>query len=373
MKRINRRHLLLTAGGTIGLSALALANQKVRLIPRNPLTYLSAADNRLGKHFLVGLNADTSTRFAIETPNRLHEACYIKEERMAVFMSRRPERWMYIVDTLTGKLLPTASSPSAHHVYGHSTYNSALGLLYITENEIETGKGIVGIYQAKPPFKRLGQFDSGGIGPHQIIQLNQKNMLVVANGGILTHPGKKRRKLNLPSMRPNLTYIDLTSGEIHSQVEPPHHQLSIRHIAVTQDDVVIVSAQDQSKENPTTPLIWEHRINQPLTPMTTGIKNWADMNQYIASVCVSENGQHILSTSPKGGIASLWNTRNQSNIKHFKIRDVAGAAWDQSKKAFVLSNGLGELWAIDPTRDQTPQLLAKKENIRWDNHLTVID
>ncbi|HBM41824.1 MAG TPA: DUF1513 domain-containing protein, partial [Sulfitobacter sp.] len=56
--------------------------------------------------------------------------------------------------------------------------------------------------------------------------------LVVANGGIDTHPDSGRAKLNIPTMRPNLTYIN--DRRILEQIELPHdmHRNSIRHLAV---------------------------------------------------------------------------------------------------------------------------------------------
>ena len=74
-----------------------------------------------------------------------------------------------------------------------------------------------------------------------------------------THPDFERRKLNLPSMAPNLAYIDARSGRLLERVVPPHHQLSLRHLALTPDDTVIVGAQYQGAETDDHPLVFAHK------------------------------------------------------------------------------------------------------------------
>ncbi len=55
---------------------------------------------------------------------------------------------------------------------------------------------------------RAGEFASGGVGPHEIRRMPGSDVLVIANGGIATHPGSSRAKLNIPKMQPNLAYIE---------------------------------------------------------------------------------------------------------------------------------------------------------------------
>ena len=61
---------------------------------------------------------------------------------------------------------------------------------------------------------------NGSFGPHEIRLLPQGDTLVVANGGIETHPDSGRSKLNLPTMRPNLAYITI-DGALKDRVAPP--------------------------------------------------------------------------------------------------------------------------------------------------------
>ena len=107
--------------------------------------------------------------------------------------------------------------------------------MYTTENAYtqipgSSQRGVIGIYDIADNFRRLGEISSYGIGPHQLGMLSDGKTLVVANGGILTHPLRCREKLNLDTMKPSLTYIDSSSGDLVDQFYPGHHQQSIRHL-----------------------------------------------------------------------------------------------------------------------------------------------
>ncbi|MCK0317313.1 DUF1513 domain-containing protein, partial [Salmonella sp. 15E65] len=90
-----------------------------------------------------------------------------------------------------------------------------------------------------------GEFDSGGIGPHEVVLMPDGKTLCVANGGILTHPDYGKLELNLDTMRPSLAYIDAASGELLEKVElePALHRLSIRHLALAADGCVWFGCQ----------------------------------------------------------------------------------------------------------------------------------
>ena len=95
--------------------------------------------------------------------------------------------------------------------------------------------GRIGLWETAG-FTRIGEFDSGGIGPHDMA-LMPGGGLIVANGGIQTDPSD-RTKLNVDSMRPNLTLL-ASDGQIADQVSLPDEfaQNSIRHLARLGDSI----------------------------------------------------------------------------------------------------------------------------------------
>ena len=81
------------------------------------------------------------------------------------------------------------------------------------------GAGLIGVWARADAYHRLDEFSSGGIGPHEILRLPSGN-LAVANGGIRTHPETGRKKLNLDTMRPNLTVLSPTGGVVDVAAVP---------------------------------------------------------------------------------------------------------------------------------------------------------
>src|SRR3546814_2990778 len=94
-----------------------------------------------------------------------------------------------------------------------------------------------------------------------MVLLSDGRTLAVANGGIQTHPARRREKLNIDTMQPSLAYIDAESGALlHDHRLPPAlHQASIRHIAATAGDTVGVVMQYEGPRDNLVPLVGFHR------------------------------------------------------------------------------------------------------------------
>ena len=46
-------------------------------------------------------------------------------------------------------------------------------MLYATENDFEGARGMIGIYDVTARFKRIGEFPSHGLGPHDLAFLRR--------------------------------------------------------------------------------------------------------------------------------------------------------------------------------------------------------
>ena len=68
------------------------------------------------------------------------------------------------------------------------------------------------------PSRSCSEIDTHGIDPHEVAWLPDGRTLLVANGGIMTHPRTFRRKLNIPTMDPSLCAIDSASGAVPRSV-----------------------------------------------------------------------------------------------------------------------------------------------------------
>lgn len=359
---LNRRQLLLSACA-LGVPGAGLA----LWAQRQPPLLLSAADQN-GSHWLLATEPDGRTRFRVPVPYRAHDSAWLGAD-LAVFFARRPGRETYLVDTARGELRATLRTSDGLHFCGHGVLSADRQRLFMTEYAYQQRAGVVGVYETHPPFARLGELDTGGLDPHQLALLPDGQTLVVANGGILTHPDSEREMLNLDTMDPSLVYLDSGTGRLLEQVRPPHHQISLRHLAVTPEGEVIIGAQDHTPDIEHDPhaLVFRHRPGTALRALATD--SWNRQRQYIASVAVSGDGTLALTTTPRGGVISLWHLASGRSLGHFPVPDVAGAAWLEPERGFLVSNGLGQLLCLHTAPE--PRLVQTGFNpgLQWDNHL----
>ena len=89
----------------------------------------------------------------------------------------------------------------------------------------------------------LDELDLAGIGPHQLAMMPDGSTMVVALGGLQTHPDQGRKKLNLETMQSALVYLDSRNGDILDRLESPQRHLSLRHLDVAINGSVVVGAQ----------------------------------------------------------------------------------------------------------------------------------
>ena len=110
-------------------------------------------------------------------------------------------------------------APDYRHFYGHGVYCDKTKFLYVTENNYnfdDERSGIISIYDPFKNYKRIGELKSNGIGPHEI-KINKKGHLLIANGGVLTHPDYPRIKLNLYDMASKNKNVKCASVSIRSE------------------------------------------------------------------------------------------------------------------------------------------------------------
>ena len=242
-------------------------------------------------------------------------------------------------------------------------------LLFTTENNYQQNRGIIGVYDATN-LQRLGEFNSGGIGPHQLELMSDGKTLVAANGGIQTHPDKGREKLNISTMQSSLCYLDTHSGKMIDNFLPEDPQMSIRHLAVSSSDQVIAGVQYQGEKSALLPLVLSHRGETSLQPMQADELVWLGQNQYIASVAIDDAGKTAITTSPRGHSILIWNMENNQHQGTIPFSDVAGAVYSRQGNQFIVSNGSGQIISIHAETRKTSSLFTHSA-LRWDNHLTL--
>lgn len=187
-------------------------------------------------------------------------------------------------------------------------------------------------------------------------------MLVVANGGIYTHPDSGRTKLNIATMKPNLSYVQ--NGTVTESVElpPEMHKNSIRHLAVSQDGQVAFGMQWQGESVPLS-LVGHHSLGGVVTLSQASPDQMRDMQGYVGSVAYVSKSNEIVVTSPIGGRVQFYDVASNQIKSGRCIDDVCGIA--ATREGFVLTSGTGGLETIVGS----VPINIRTEPLHWDNHL----
>ena len=189
-------------------------------------------------------------------------------------------------------------------------------------------------------------------------------LLVVANGGIATHPDSGRTRLNLPDMRPNLAYLD-QEGIIVERIElgPAHQQNSIRHLAVADDGLVAFGMQWQLSTH-APPLLGLHRPGETVQLLEAPEREHRGMAGYVGSVAFSGSQRRVGITSPRGGSVQFFDARTGAFRGAIRETDASGIS--RSEKGFAVSTGTGRLFAVP---DAGGARIFTEHPVQWDNHL----
>ena len=326
-------------------------------------THLSAAMTPDGAYVLIGLRHDGSLAFQIPLSARGHAAAAHPSKPEAVAFARRPGTYAIVIDCISGDVLHRLDAPYGHHFYGHGAFSRDGGTLYTTENHIDSGTGQIGVWSRSQGFRRVGQFASGGIGPHEMLRLPGRDVLAVANGGILTRPATGREKLNLSTMAPNLTLLSGTGTLIDQVALPPElHQNSLRHIAADPHGIAC-AFQWQGDPYDSPSLLAYFTPERGLNLLEAPEHRIRALNGYGGSVAILAD-QQIALTSPRGGVLQHYN-RDQDFVAQSSQVDICGVA--SGPNSGLATDGLGGVHRIDAKM----QTLARHK-LAFDNHLIKI-
>lgn len=326
--------------------------------------YLSAGLRPDGAYVLCGLTVRGQVLFELPLPARGHAAAAHPDRPEAVAFARRPGTFALVIDCVSGQPKVRLAAPEGRHFYGHGAFSADGSALYTAENDFEAGQGVIGIWDAHGGYRRVGEFASGGVGPHDIKLMPVGDSLVVANGGIDTHPDSGRAKLNIPTMRPNLSFLGLDGQPLGKVVlDAALHKNSIRHLAVARDGTVAFAMQWQGDLTTHPPLLGLCAPDRNVTLLRGELGPHMRMAGYAGSVAISGDGGQVAVTSPRGGLCLIFDLRTGVFNHQIEMADVCGIA--PNGAGFELTSGLGKVTRHLRGADH-PQATHP---IRWDNHL----
>lgn len=361
---IDRRAFLGSAGAAF-LASLSPA--RAEGLARGDLLFASAFADEEGRHGMALLDEAGQVVWQVPLPARGHGATQCDKSGLVVVFARRPGTFALAIDPGHHTEPVAFSTPKGRHFYGHGAFSADGRLLFAAENDFDNAAGVIGIYDATDRFRRIGEFSSHGIGPHEIMLMPDGRLLAVANGGIRTHPHFGRAKLNIASMAPSLVLIDSATGDlVHAFALPAAlHQLSIRHIDVAGEETIIFGCQYEGPKVDLPPLVGRAGSDRGIEMFSLDDAATAGFNNYIGSVSVAAGGGHFAVSSPKGNTVAVIETRSGRLLNSYRLDRGCGVA--AAGKGFIASSDKGFFGPLGG--ENRP---AGHPGLAFDNHITAI-
>lgn len=352
---IDRRSLLTSAGG---LFFAALSPAAAYAMQSADAVFASAYRSDDGSYGVATLTEHGDVVHRYNLPARGHDVVWSPDNRLMVVFARRPGTFAAVIGAGHEDAVSVFHTPEGRHFYGHGVFSNDGRLLYATENDYEMPRGVIGIYDVSGGFERIGELDSYGLGPHDLELLPDGRTLVVANGGLETHPDFYRTKLNIPTMSPNLSFIDMVNGDLSAQYRLPndYHKVSIRHLTILKKDNIWFACQNEGDQSQMVPLVGRISLSSgDFSVVELPEEVLASLRGYVGSIAGNAITGQIAITSPRGHVAHVLEANSGNLVETRHLVDVCGVSSLGGKFCFSTGNGtLGE----------------RLSGIGWDNHLS---
>lgn len=363
---IDRRQFLIGSLVTLGAARGALAGEGIS--GTASAVYASGARLADGTYAVLVLAEDGRILREIPMSARGHDIAIDHARRRAVIFARRPGFFALAFDVEGHREPEVFTPPPDRHFYGHGVFARDGRLLYATEHNVDTGDGMIGIYDATGGWRRVGEFPSCGIGPHEAILLSDGRTLAVANGGFGNDPATGRESIGVADMEPNVAFVDAATGALQARHGVPAtiNLLSLRHLAETPAGNIWFGAQWQGGLEDTPALIGRVGRDRPIEILETADPLGIALKGYIGAVAVSADGRLLAASAPLAGRVVYADTETGRIVRETVIKDSSGITLGSGHSAFAMSTGQGVVRvedAIAPPREVT------FSGAEFDNHL----
>ncbi|MBO0347084.1 DUF1513 domain-containing protein [Roseibium sp. CAU 1637] len=372
---ISRRALLAGLGGMAalslqGFSASAAAAPLLETALLDTPLFASARRETDGRYALAIVDDAGQLLAKVGLPDRGHGMAISPDRRRIMAFARRPGTFALLIDPFEAREPQILAAAEGRHFYGHGCFSPDGRLVYAPENDYENVRGVVGVYDVSGrTIRRLGEIETHGVGPHDLLLMDDGKTMVVANGGIQTHPGRPREKLNIATMKPSVVYLDMQTGDLlaRHELDTDLHQLSLRHMAKDAKGQIWVGGQFEGDLALAPPLV--ARMTRDSAPTLTQLPDTlaTGLESYIGSVVANADGDVIATSAPRGNKVLFWSATSGELLATKDIQDGCGVA-PIDAHSFLISDGTGALTYLeDVTRPA--DILSRANGIAWDNHM----
>ncbi|KQS65370.1 hypothetical protein ASG39_09020 [Rhizobium sp. Leaf371] len=351
---VDRRAFLSMAGAAW---AVSLSPAAAAVLSRTDAVFASAFRAGDGAYGIATVSEEGEVIDRHVLPDRAHGLAHSAVSGHTVAFARRPGTFAMILDTAVRDEPVVITASEGRHFFGHGCFSADGRLLYATENDFAGNRGMIGFYDGTDGYRRMGEFPTYGIGPHDMTLSPDGRLLVVANGGIETHPDFGRTKLNLDHMEPSLVLIETATGRlVERHVMPPHlRQLSTRHVDIDAGGRIWFACQYEGPRNARPPVAGAFAPGEDIKFLDLPEEAAAALANYVGAIAVHRAEGLVGLASPKGGAVVTVDARTGTFVKLERLADAAGIA-PAKRPGFAVSSYDG-------------RFAERTSPIAWDQHI----
>ncbi|MBI3898821.1 MAG: DUF1513 domain-containing protein [Gammaproteobacteria bacterium] len=344
------------------MAGTALAATRIGHASATPSVLSAWAEDIAGERRYFAGAIDTAVP-ALALAARAHAViAHPQRSDSAYVCARRPGSYLIHFDPQTARTrAATQVDEAIYRFEGHVLIDAVRDRVLVTESEIDQGQGRIGLYDGVS-LQRLGSWPTHGIGPHELLWL-ERDVLVVANGGILTLPETGRVKRNIDRMAPSLVLVDARDGSRLAAFVLADHKLSIRHLARADDGTLAVALQNEGAA--AAPLLALLR-NGTFQAVPTSPTLAQHIGGYAAAVATW--GDRFAVTCTRADRVVVWDTRGRY-CGELTVRKPSGIV--RLGNDWLVSNEFGELVRIDAEQLRV-RVQRQVRGRLWDNHLAAM-
>jgi hypothetical protein len=289
-------------------------------------------------------------------PARSHGMAFSPATSHLVSFARRPGTFALVIDRSRKTQPVTIAAAKDRHFFGHGCFSPDGKLLYASENDFDAGHGVIGLYDARDGYRRIGEYPTYGIGTHDLSVSDDGRMLIAANGGIETHPDFGRTKLNLDHMEPSLALIEAATGALIERHMLPEtlRQLSTRHIDLDDRGRIWFACQYEGPRNDLPPLVGYFGKGEDLSFLSLPEETTVGLANYVGAIAVNRREGLVGLTSPNGGLFVVLEAATGRVLREEDVPDAAGIA--AAPHGFAVSSYDGSF-------------AGHREAVAWDQHV----
>ncbi len=325
-------------------------------LARTDAVFASGYMDRDGRFGIAVLAEDGTVIDRTALPARSHGMAFSPATNHLVAFARRPGTFALVIDR-SGRAEPrTIAAAQERHFFGHGCFSPDGRLLYASENDFDANRGVIGLYDARDGYRRIGEYSTYGIGTHDLSVSDDGKFLIAANGGIETHPDFGRTKLNLDHMEPSLALIDAATGALVERHALPEklRQLSTRHIDLDDRGRIWFACQYEGPRNDLPPLVGHFGKGEDLAFIDLPEETTVGLANYVGAIAVNRREGLVGLTSPNGGRFVVLDAGSGRVVRDEAVADAAGIA--AAPHGFAISSYDG-------------RFAGRRADVAWDQHI----